>query len=604
VFTLGETHVFNANTVNEARIGANRIHILFTPQNTTDPGSLGLAATLGPNEQFMPTISVSDIPGLTFGDERAFPQGRGDTALEAADTVSYVHGHHSLKLGGEIRDFRNDNFNGDPGSLTFTSATLAAGTVTGAARTVGNVANRINVGALDFFGMDSWKVTSKLTAELGLRYSWNMTPSEALNRYRALVPVVGTATSTIVPTDSPYAQNNKNFQPRVGFAWNIFQDTVLRGGYGFQVDQPITGVVTGLTSNPKLALPISVAASSLAGLTTAFNGIPASVAPVFVNPNFKNANVQSWNLNLEHQIGRSLGLMVGYFGSKGTHLEIDRNLNQFGILNNAASRPFVSLSLASPILGSADGAVTPVTLANSITERDSSGTSRYDALWVTANKKLSRGLQFNASYTWSHSIDENSRNNQGIVVQDSNDIFTSVGSSDFDARHRFVVNAIYDLPFKGNRYFVNGWAIAPIFSVQSGNPFNIVSSSSAITGVANTVRADLSGTPQVTGNPLANWFANPAVFVAPPVGQLGIVGRNAFVGPGFTDLDLALFKNTKVTERVNVQLRADAFDLLNHPNYGQPSGTIGAVGVISSTRFPTGDSGSSRQLQLALKVQF
>lgn len=603
VFTLGETHVFGPNTVNEARIGANRIHILFTPQNTTDPGTLGLAAVLGPNEQFMPTITISDVPQLTFGDERAFPQGRGDTAFEVADTVSHIRGKHSFKFGVEARDFRNNNFNGDPGALTFTTTTLAAGSVTAAARTVGNVANRINVGALDFFAMDSWKLAPKFTAELGLRYAWNMTPSEALDRYRALIPVPGIATSTIVPISEPYSQNNKNFQPRVGFAWNVFQNTVLRGGYGMQVDQPITGVVTGLTANPKLALPISVAASPISSLTAAFNGIPASVAPVFVNPNFKNANVQSWNLNIEQQVGKSLGLMVGYFGTKGTHLEIDRNLNQFATISSAATRPFQSISLSSPILGSADGAIVPVTLANSITERDSSGTSTYNALWVTANKKMSHGLQFNASYTWSHSIDENSRNNQGIVVQDSNNIFGSVGSSDFDARHRFVVNAIYDMPFKGSR-LVSGWSVAPIVSIQSGNPFNIVSSSNTFTGVANTVRPDLAGTPQVKGDPLSNWFVNPAVFIAPPAGTLGIVGRNSFVGPGFTDVDLALFKNTKITERTNLQLRADAFDLFNHPNYGQPSGTIGSVGTITSTRFPTGDSGSSRQLQLALKLQF
>ena len=119
-----------------------------------------------------------------------------------------------------------------------------------------------------------------------------------------------------------------------------------------QVDQPITGVVTGLTANPDLALPISVAAGSLAALPAKFNDAPASVAPAFVNPNFKNANVQSWNLNVEQQVGRSLGLMVGYFGTKGTHLEIDRNLNQFATISNAATRPFQSLSLGSPILGS------------------------------------------------------------------------------------------------------------------------------------------------------------------------------------------------------------------------------------------------------------
>jgi hypothetical protein len=601
VFTLGETHVFNPNMVNEARIGANRIHILFTPQNTTDPNSLGLGTVLGPNEQFMPTITVSDVPGLTFGDERTFPQGRGDTALEAADTVSYIRGRHSLKFGVEARDFRNNNFNGDPGSLTFTTASITAGSVTGAVRTVGNVANRLNIGALDFFAMDSWKVTSKLTAELGLRYAWNMTPSEAQDRFRALIPAAG-AGSVIVPISDPYAQNNKNFQPRVGFAWNVFQSTVLRGGYAFQVDQPITGIVTGLTSNPPLALNISVGANPLGSLAGLFNGTPANISPVVVNPDFQNGDVQSWNLNIEQQVGHSMGFMVGYFGSKGTHLEIDRDINQFGVLGSPQvgglnpTRPFLSLSPSSPILPG-------VTLANSITERDSSGTSSYNALWVTANKRMSHGLQFNASYTWSHSIDENSRTNQGIVVQDSNNIFGSVGSSDFDARHRFVVNAIYDLPFKGNRV-ISGWSIAPIVSLQSGNPFNIVSSLSTITGVAGSVRADLSGTPQVKGDPLSNWFVNPGVFIAPPVGTLGTVGRNSFVGPGFEDVDLALIKNTKVTERMNVQFRADAFDLLNHPNYGQPSGTIGSVGTIGSTRFPTGDSGSSRQLQFALKLQF
>ncbi len=597
VLTLGETHVFSPTIVNEARLGANRIHLVFEPQNATDPATIGLGSILGPNQQFIPTINVSDLLGLTFGDERTFPQGRGDTGFEAADTVSYIRGKHSFKFGVEGRDFRNDNFNGDPGQLIFTSASLVTGTVSSAARTIGNVANRINVGALDFFGMDSWKVTSKLTAEIGLRYSWNMTPSEAENRFNVLLPVAGTG-STIAPLNTPYSQNNTNFQPRAGFAWNVFPNTVLRGGYGFQVDQPITGVVTGLTSNPPLALPISVAANPATSLQGLFSGVPASIAPVVVNPNFQNANVQSWNLNVEQQVGRSLGLMVGYFGSKGTHLEIDTNLNQFATLGVATSRPFTSISASSAVLPN-------ITLANSVTERNSIGTSSYNALWVTANKKISRGLQFNASYTWSHSIDENSRNEQGIVVQDSTNIFSSVGSSDFDARHRFVVNAIYDLPFKSNR-IVSGWSIAPIISLQSGNPFNITSSSNTITGVAGTVRADLKpgSTVQVTGNPLGNWFADPSVFVAPPAGQLGTFGRNSFVGPGFEDIDLSLIKNTKITERMNVQFRTDVFNFLNHPNYGQPSGTIGSVGTIINTRFPTGDSGSSRQMQLALKLQF
>jgi hypothetical protein len=624
VLTLNETHVFSSSLVNEARLGANRILITFTPFNTLDPSTLGLSGLLGPNQQFLPTLSFGDI-GLTFGDERQFPQGRGDTTFVAADTLSYVRGKHSFKFGTEFRDFRNDNFNNDPGQLIFNCSlnlavatptcpgatpaarnTFAQGIVSTAARTLNNVANRINQGALDFFGQDSFKVNSALTLELGLRFAWNMTPTEAQDRFTALVPMAG-AGSVIVPISQPYGQNH-HFQPRVGFAWDVLHtgNTILRGGYAYQVDQPITGIVTGLNANPLLALPISVGAkTAFTSLGAAFDPKnAANIAPLVVNPDFQNADVQSWNLNIQQQVGRKTGFMIGYFASKGTHLEIDRNINQFATLGSAASRPFQSISASSPILPTTLTPLHVVTLANSITERDSNSNSSYNALWVTANQHVTHGLQFNASYTWSHSIDEASRNNNGIVVQDSTNILSSRADSDFDARNRFVVNAIYDLPFQGNR-LVNGWELAPILSFQSGNPFNIIVNNTAITG-SGGLRPNLIGTPIITGNPLSptGWFGNPSVFVAPG-NAFGNVGRNSFVGPGFSDVDLALIKNTKISERMNLQLRADAFDLLNHPNYGQPNGTVGPnLGIITSTRFPTGDSGSSRQLQIAMKLKF
>ncbi len=625
VLTLSETHVFSSNVVNEGRLGANRIHITFNPNNTTDPSTLALTGLLGPNQQLMPTISITDI-GALFGDERNFPQGRGDTTFVVADTLSWVRGRHSLRFGTEFRDFRNNNFNNDPGQLVFNCSinlinpptcpggtpqaanVFATGFASSAARTLGNVANRVNVNSLDFFAQDSWKVSSYLTLELGLRYSWNMTPSEALDRFRTMIlttdPVAG-AGATLVPLTQPYAQNNKNFQPRVGFAWDLFHNgnTVLRGGYAYQVDQPISGLATPLTSNPLLALPISVGAkTSLATLGTSFDPTKAAnVAPSLIDPNFKNADVQSWNLNIQQQVGHNLGLMVGYFGSKGTHLEIERNVNQPSTLGSfvVGSKPFFKVSASSPILPG-------VTLANSITERDSNSNSSYHALWVTANKRMSNGLQFNASYTWSHSLDEVSRDNNGIAVQDSTNIFGSRGPSDFDARHRFVFNAIYDLPFKGNRA-VSGWSVAPILSLQSGNPFNVVLASSTINGVANSVRPNANGPVQLTSSALAaNWFVNPLSAFTTVANSFGNIGRNSVLGPDFKNVDLAVIKNTKVTERINVQFRVDAFDLFNHPNYGQPGRVFGtsAFGTITNTRFPTGDSGSSRQLQMALRLMF
>jgi hypothetical protein len=618
VFTLNETHVFNSNFVNEANLGVNRILITFTPNTTVTAASLGLGTTLGPNASLMPTINISGGP--LFGAERNFPQGRGDTTGVAGDNVSYIVGRHSWRFGGEFREFRNANFNNDPGQLVFNSFNdFINGLVDSSARTIGNVANRITENALDFYGMDSFKWKPYFTWELGVRYGWNMTPSEAEGRFVNFVPG-GPLGSMLVPVSEPYGQNNKNFEPRVGFSWDLTHSgkTVLRAAYAYQVDQPITGVVTQLTSNPPFALPINVATQkTFAQLPASFNGTPSSVAPVFVDPNFKDANVQSWNLNIQQELNSRTSMMVGYFGNKGTHLENDINVNQTTVLGQVGSGttntalPFQKLSTSSPILPGA-------ALASNMTEHESGSNSIYNALWVTATQKTSHGLQFNASYTYSHSIDEASRNLEGIVFQNSTNIFASRASSDFDARHRFVANAIYDLPFAGNR-LVSGWEIAPILTLQSGNPFTIaVNNSSAINGVSNTVTPNVSAPLQVSGNPLGQWIANPGV-ISFPVNSFGNVGRNAVVGPRFTNLDLTLAKNTKLTERLNLQFRCDAFDIFNHPNYGQPGpqsgGFLAAVvspatlgnntfSTITSTRFPTGDSGSSRQLQFALKLMF
>jgi hypothetical protein len=610
-FTLGETHVFAPTLVNEVRAGVNRIHITFTPNNLTDPNSVALGGVLGPNMTFLPAISIAD-KGLLFGSEAGFPQGRGDTTVIFGDTLTYIRGHHSFKFGGEFRDFRNNNFNGDPGRLNFnTTAHFIAGSVDSSTRTVGNIADRITENALDFFAQDSFKLKPSFTLELGLRYSWNMSPTEAAERFVVFDPATSSLLQQGHGIPLVYNQNDKNFQPRVGFAWDVSRNgkTVVRAGYGYLVDQPVTGgFVIGLASNPPFGLPISTStAKTFAALTTAYNGLPASIAPQAIDRDFKNANVQSWNLNIQHQLTNDTGIMIGYFGSKGTHLEIDRNLNQPNVLGNLATTPFTTLS----------GTILPgVSLAPNIRLLDSSSNSSYHALWVTANKRLSHGVQFNASYTFSHSIDDNSRNAEGIVMQNSNNIAGERGSSDFDVRHRFVINSIYNLPFKGNR-LVAGWELATIVTAQTGNPFTVVIPAAGITGIGNTIRPNISGPAVITGDP-ANWFANAATIFSLPGNNFGNLGRNTFVGPGFTDVDFSIVKNTKLTERLNLQFRTDAFDLFNHPNFGQPgpfSGRTSSVitlpitatstfGTITSTRFATADSGSSRQLQLALKLQF
>jgi hypothetical protein len=281
--------------------------------------------------------------------------------------------------------------------------------------------------------------------------------------------------------------------------------------------------------------------------------------------------------------------MVGYFGSKGTHLILRRNINQ--PVNSV--RPYPALSLSSPIL--------PGSPLGNITQVEGTGNSSYNALWVTANQLLRRGLQFNASYTWSKSIDYNSFSSQGVVVQNSYDLNGDRGLSDYDARHRFVVSAIYELPFRGNR-FADGWQLAAIVQAQSGNPFNIVTTNSAVNAVAGTLRPDATGPINVIGS-VERWF-DTSVFT--PVSRFGNLGRNVVIGPEFNNTDFSVSKQTKLTESIRAQFRAEFFDAFNHANFGQPDSVVGtpAFGRITSTRFPTGESGSSRQIQFALKLVF
>jgi hypothetical protein len=627
IFTLNETHIFGPSTVNEARFGFNRIHITFTPNQLLNPADFGInngiAEPIG-----LPQINIGGI-GLNFGGPAGFPQGRGDTTFVGSDTLSYLHGKHALKFGGEFRRFLNNNFARNIGTFGFASvADFQVGRGNAFTVTLGDISNSIANGALGFFVQDSFKWKPFVTFDLGFRYDWFMSPTERYNRFVVFDPAARALVRVGQGVDQIYDTSKKNFQPRVGVVVDLTKDgkTVLRGGYSILTDQPVTNSITGAASNPPLATPLTFNGTIRLdnALSTARS---AGLAPSTINPQFDPAYVQSYNLNLQREITSSIVVQIGYFGSKGSHLRISRNLNQFV----SGVRPFATLAASSPILpGAAVGNITLV---------DSGGNSSYNALWVTATKRFTHGLQFNASYTLSKSLDYNSLNSQGVVVQDSNNIRGDRGLSDYDARHRFVVSAIYELPFKGHR-LTEGWQLSTITQLQSGNPINILAGNplaiagttlgalniASLTGVA-TLRPDVIGPITVTGHP-TQWFTatvcdprDPkgcpagAAFALPvslvnstAVFHFGNLGRNVIIGPGFTNTDFSVLKNTKLTESLRVQFRAEFFDLFNHANFGQP-GRVAQVGsttfgVITSTRFPTGDSGSSRQVQFALKLIF
>lgn len=637
IMTLGESHIFSPTTVNDIRFGYNRIHISFTPDNNLDPTQFGINDGLsGPVG--LPQIVIGQT-GIVFGGIGGFPQARGDYTGVLSDTLSHLRGKHALKLGGEVRRFNGNSIAGDLGTLSFTTIQNFQGTVANGGNAVVTGFN-INSGgfhparvydvAFGLFGVDTYKISPQFTLELGLRWDWNMSPTEAEGRTSRFDP----ATDTLIPFGSAgytetLKQNSHLFQPRVGFIWDAFANSkaIVRGAYGLAYDQPLPGTFV-FSGNPPFALPVSLSGTATYG-TLLTSAKSSGLALGTADPNFHDAYVQSWNLNIESQITPTFGGMIGYFGNKGTHMELDLNINP--ITNSLASpavRVFNNLAANSPVL--------PGSPLGNITQRTSLGTSNYNALWVSAQKRVGHGLQFNTSYTWSHSFDLNSRNFQGVVVQNPFDIRGNYGPSDFDVRNRFVFSAVYDLPFHGNR-LTSGWEISPIIQLQSGNPLNVVSGSASagtptignFTG-NSTIRPDLLG--PVVINPTfvgtnVQWFANTSVCdptAACPAGAVfevpvtkvggknlyhfGDLGRNALIGPDFKDVDLQLSKMTKISERFSVQLRADAFDLFNHPNFGNPNltATPGSknFGIITGTRFPTGDSGSSRQIQLAVKLMF
>jgi hypothetical protein len=376
----------------------------------------------------------------------------------------------------------------------------------------------------------------------------------------------------------------------VGLAWAPTSDgrTVVRAAYARAADQPSTTAVRDTAGNPPFAAPLTASgAIPIGGAIDTTR--PAGLAPATVDPHFRNASLQSWNVNVQRQLARELAVTLGYSGSHGSNLRISRNLNQ--PVNGI--RPYASVSAQSPIRPGA-------TLGN-VPQVESSGFSNYDSAWIAVTRRLSRGLQFDTSYTWSKSRDTNSLNSSGFAVQNSYDVASEYGLSDFDARHRFILSTTYSLPFNGS-VLTRGWQVAAVVQSQSGNPVNIVTSNSSLNGLPNTVRPDVTGPIRILGE-VDGWF-DPSAFVA--VNRFGSLGRNVVIGPAFQNTDVSLIKTIRPGRHAGLQFRVDVFDVFNHPNFGPPGNIVGSptFGKITRTRLPTGEAGSSRQVQLVARLSF
>ena len=639
VATLSYYHIFSPTLSNEARIGANRISIAFTPNFTGNPATFGIGdgvtAPVG-----IPQTTITDA-AIVIGGPSGFPQGRTDNLGLFNDTLTYLRGKHTIRVGGEYRRSVDNSFNNDTGTLTFnvvgvdaatglvkTGSPAGAGFINAMANsfsiTPTAVNSRVFVNAADGFLEDTYKVASNFTLELGFRFEWNGTPTEGANRFVNFIPT----TAQLNVVQKPYNEDY-NYEPRAGFIWDPYKTgkTIVRGAYGVYADQPASNVVTGLAGNPPFATGVSYSSAtaplSVANIYSAAGA--SSLAISSIQPNLSNAYTETYNFNIQQQMPAGVVLNVGYYGSEGKHLRVRLNENQPTNGSNA-SRPYQALSPLSPFKPG-----TSLATAN-IAEVGSVSHSMYNAMWVTATKNLNHGLEFLFTYNWTKSTDLNSLGSQGgYALQDSNNPTTSYGLSDFDVRHRIAANAVYDLPgfthfnnFDNKRWF-GGFRLSGIEQWQTGNPVN-VTNTSTYTGVsglihpsqlAPVIKTKLETNSAVTffQAPVCNAVATPGcVFLntgtlagtAFTPSGFGNVRRNSITGPGFSNLDMSLEKNTKITEKVNFQLRGDVFDVANHPSFASPSGsdTSATFGQSTATRFPVADSGSSRQIQVVGKITF
>jgi hypothetical protein len=622
LMTISEDHTFSASLANTVRLGFNRIHLTFLPNALLDPAKFNINLPPGsPAATGLPDINVGGV--LFFGGPNGEPQGRGDTTAVLNDTLSWLKGRHTFAFGGEIRRAYNNNISENVGTLSFSATPTVTAfqefiNDTGSAFTIqlGAGNDKLLQPSYDAFAQDSFKWRPNFTVNIGLRYAWNSTPSEAAGRFTQFDPTTG----ALVQAGQPYHTNNKNLQPRVGFAWDPFKDgkTSVRAAYAILTQDPTTNTVIGLSGNPPFAVPIAVNSGVITAENPGNSLGATSLGPAAINPNFNDMYSQDWNLTVERQLTSSMGLSVAYVGLKATHLQLNQNINQPLVTNGVygSTRPFPALPTSSPILPIQCTAPHPACTFGNINQINSGGNSNYNALWATINKHFSHGLEFLGSYTYAKSLDYNSLSTgESYILQNAYNPRGDYGPSEFDVRHRFVLSGFYELPFKANR-LVAGWEAGIITQAQTGNPLN--PTVTIRTPISLTARPDVIAPIHVTGDPTA-WFGSKAVFAsefATPCVTSGTtttchpgnLGRDSLTGPGFVNTDFSVIKNTKVTEKLNVQFRAEMFDILNHPNFGNPaltfSPTSTTFGQITNTRFPTGDFGSARQIQFALKLLF
>ncbi|HEX6730909.1 MAG TPA: TonB-dependent receptor [Pyrinomonadaceae bacterium] len=618
------TQVLTPKLVNETRLAFSRVAASVTQQASVLNSDVGLP-TISPLARDA-GLSFITITGFSpLGDEGNNPQNSVTNVYQVLDNASYVSGDHLIKFGVDLRlsqqnAFRDVESRGrlqfSPfGQITFNALgdlLLGAPLLTSVAR-VDNP-QHIRTQSYNFFVNDSFRIKRNLTLTGGLRYEYNTPPVDA--RDRANVLDVATGTLVRVGTNgfprSGFEPDRNNFAPRVGFAWTVGSDqaTVIRGGYGVYYDQsPLAPAEALYFNSPFFDNNIFF---SLPGLPLTLDNpfptffpFPLPDSALAIQRDLRTGYMQHWNVNIERQLWEKSIVEVAYVGSKGTKLLTARDINQPQPSALPPGLPFVPR---------------PNPRFDDINLLESRGNSNYNALQARFQQRLTGGLSALASYTWAKSIDDASNfftsAGDPNFPQNSNNVSAERARSNFDVRHRLSVSYSYLFPFgKGRTYLsdsgwastlLTGWETYGIVTLQSGRPFTVAllpeidisGTGRSILGFGANDRPNVVGSPNVDNPTNERWF-NTAAFTFPIPGTFGNAGRNVLDGPGYQNVNASLVKNTRLTERFNLQLRAEFFNLFNHPNFNLPDNFLGSptFGVISSAREP-------RHIQFGLKLLF
>ncbi len=636
-----DTHVFSPRFLNEFRIGYNRMRTnrfhedmalgnmvqkLGLPQGGPD----GLA---GPEffNTGLPQVRVSGF--ATIGGPTNLPQGRRTNTYHIADSVTYTGGNHTLKAGADVKRFIFNSFftqfgRGDfffNGQFTGNAfADFLLGMLRSTSRAPGEPFSNTYTTQAGFYVQDDWKVSPKLTLNIGLRYELNFPELERVNKMSSFDPKTGfvpVADGRLINVDasgnlvtvgrSPLGRrlwrlDKNNFAPRFGFAYRMFGDnrTVFRGGYGIFYNQIVAG--NGLSQMYR-GIPFRIRQTftntTARVLATWERPFPPGVAaggftPHGINSDFPSAYVQQWSLGIQREVTADLLIDATYLGSKGTHLPLLFDINQPepGPGPIQPRRPWPQWS--------------------NVFWRDAVGTSNYHGFSLRVERRFTQGLSFLASWTISKSIDLGSPPSTSGVgeagVQNPRNLRAERGLSEFDARHRFVTSFVYELPVgRGRRWLaaahpildhiLGGWQVTGILTLQSGRPFTVITTRD-ISNTGGENRPFVVGNPKVKKPTPDRWFNTDAFSdVLPPgVFAYGNAGRNILIADGINNLDLGLFKNFRLGEERRLQFRAEFFNVANHANFGIPerNRASSAFGRVNAT------TTLNRQIQFGLKFIF